>query len=82
VAPIARLAADPECRATTPDMTEPPRADPATAGITLVSGIIAGTAVGAGLGALVGLTIPLGIVGLFCGLGGGLALVYARFKNV
>ena len=63
-------------------MTDPPGASPAAAGITLVSGLLAGAAIGAGIGALVGLAVPLGIVGFFCGLGGGLALVYTRFKNI
>jgi hypothetical protein len=39
-------------------------------------------AVGLGLGSLVGLSAPLGLVGLFAGLGVGLALVYARFRAI
>jgi hypothetical protein len=39
-------------------------------------------AVGLGLGSLVGLSVPLGLVGLFAGLGVGLAFVYARFRTL
>ena len=31
---------------------------------------------------LVGLSVPLGLAGLFVGLGVGLALVYARFRRI
>jgi hypothetical protein len=44
--------------------------------------MIAGAAVGFGLGSLAGLAVPLGLAGLFLGLGAGLALVYARFRRV
>jgi hypothetical protein len=65
-------------------MTETPRgrADAATAGGVLVGAMIACAAVGYGLGSLVGLAVPLGLAGLFCGLGGGLALVYARYRRI
>ena len=64
----------------TPD--PPTRADAATAGITVVGSMLAGAAVGYGLGSLVGLAIPLGLIGLFAGLAGGLLGVYARFKRL
>lgn len=60
----------------------PTRVDAATAGLYLVGAMIAGAAAGYGLGSLVGLAIPLGLVGLFAGLGGGFALVYARFRRL
>jgi hypothetical protein len=44
--------------------------------------MIAGAVVGYGLGSLVGLAVPLGLIGLFAGLAGGLALVYARFRRL
>lgn len=37
---------------------------------------------GYGLGSLVDLAVPLGLIGLFAGLAGGLALVYARFRRL
>jgi hypothetical protein len=62
---------------------EPPtRADAATAGITVVGSMLAGAAAGYGLGSLVGLAIPLGLIGLFAGLVGGLIGVYARYKRI
>jgi hypothetical protein len=39
-------------------------------------------AAGFGLGSLVGLAVPLGLIGLFVGLGAGLALVFARFRRL
>jgi hypothetical protein len=39
-------------------------------------------AAGYGLGSLAGLAVPLGLVGLFAGLVGGLVVVYARFKRI
>jgi hypothetical protein len=39
-------------------------------------------AAGYGLGSLAGLAVPLGLAGLFAGLVGGLAVVYARFKRL
>ena len=65
-------------------MTDDPRAraDAATAGLYLVTAMLVVAAVGFGLGSLIGLAVPLGLLGLFCGLGVGLALVYARFKNL
>jgi hypothetical protein len=37
---------------------------------------------GYGLGSLLGLAVPLGLIGLFAGLAGGLALVFARFRRL
>ena len=48
-----------------------PRADAATAGLTLVGAMVVGAAAGYGLGSLVGLAVPLGLIGLFVGLVGG-----------
>ena len=44
--------------------------------------MVLGGAVGFGLGSLVGLATPLGLIGLFAGVGAGLALVYARFRTL
>jgi len=59
-----------------------PRADAATAGLTLVGAMIAFAAAGYGLGSLVGAAVPLGLIGLFAGLGAGLALVFVRFRRL
>jgi hypothetical protein len=59
-----------------------PRTDAAVAGITLLGAMVAGAAAGYGLGSLVGLAVPLGLIGLFVGLVGGLASVYARFRRL
>jgi hypothetical protein len=56
--------------------------DAATAGLSLIAAMIAGAGAGFGLGSLVGLATPLGLIGLFAGVGVGLALVYARFKRL
>jgi hypothetical protein len=48
----------------------------------VVAAMIVGAAVGYGLGSLVGLAVPLGLIGLFAGLAGGFALVYARFRRL
>ena len=71
-------------RKTSDSMREgpPTRADAATAGLSMVAAMIAGAAAGYGLGSLVGLAIPLGLIGLFAGLAGGFALVYARFRRL
>ena len=65
-------------------MTEDPqrRADAATAGLSLIAVMLAGAGAGYGLGSLVGLAVPLGLIGLFAGLGAGLALVYVRFRRL
>jgi hypothetical protein len=60
----------------------PTRADAATAGISVIGVMIAGAVGGYALGSLVGLAVPLGLVGLFAGLVGGLALVHARFRRL
>ena len=59
-----------------------PRADAATAGLTLVGTMLTLAIAGCGLGSLVDLAVPLGLIGLFAGLAGGLALVYARFRRL
>jgi len=65
-------------------MTEAPRrrADAATAGMALIGVMLAGAAAGFGLGSLVNHAVPLGLLGLFVGLGAGLALVYVRFRRL
>lgn len=65
-------------------MTDSPRgrADAAAAGSLLLGAMIAGAAAGFGLGSLVGLSVPLGLAGLFGGLGAGFALVYARYRRL
>lgn len=52
------------------------------AGMSMVGAMLAGAAAGYGLGSLVGLAVPLGLVGLFAGVGAGFALVYARFRRL
>ena len=47
----------------------------------VIGAMIAGAATGYGLGSLVGLAVALGLIGLFAGLAGGFALVYARFRG-
>jgi hypothetical protein len=56
------------------------RADAAAAGGLLIGSILLGGAIGYGIGSLVDLAIPIGLVGLFGGVFGGLGLVYARFR--
>lgn len=57
-------------------------ADAAAAGLMVVAAMTTGGAAGYGLGSLVGLGVPIGLIGLFAGIVGGLALVYARFRDV
>jgi hypothetical protein len=57
-------------------------ADAAAAGFIVVAAMVICGAGGYGLGALAGLGVPLGLIGLFAGIVGGLALVYARFRDV
>ncbi|HYU59874.1 MAG TPA: hypothetical protein VEK39_03880 [Solirubrobacterales bacterium] len=57
-------------------------ADAATAGATVVAVMVIGALSGYGLGLLVGLAVPFGLAGLFAGVVGGCALVYARFRDV
>lgn len=59
----------------------PSRADAAAAGGYLIGSMVLGGAIGVGLGSLLGLSVALGLVGFFAGLGVGLALVYARFRT-
>jgi hypothetical protein len=65
-------------------MTENPpgRADAATAGALVLGAMIVCAVAGFGVGSLVGLAVPLGLAGLFGGLGAGLALVYARYRRL
>lgn len=56
--------------------------DAATAGMYLVGAMVGCGAVGFGLGSLVGLAVPIGLVGLFVGIVGGMVLVHARFKRI
>jgi hypothetical protein len=55
---------------------------PAVAGSLIVASIILCAAIGFGVGALAGLAVPLGIVGLFVGVGVGLGLVITRFRDL
>jgi hypothetical protein len=50
--------------------------------MALVGAMVGCGAVGFGLGSLVGLAVPLGLLGLFVGIVGGLVLVHARFKRI
>jgi len=58
------------------------RADAASAGVLMVAAILVCAAIGYAIGSLVGLAVPLGLVGLFCGLVAGLAIVHARFRRI
>ena len=58
------------------------RADAATAGATVVAAMAFCAVAGYGLGSLVGLAVPLGLGGLFAGVVAGLALVYARYREL
>jgi hypothetical protein len=57
-------------------------ADAAAAGLMVVAAMVIGGLSGYGLGSLVGLAAPFGLAGLFAGIVGGLALVYARFRDL
>jgi hypothetical protein len=52
------------------------------AGTLLIAAILVCMGIGVGIGALVGAVVPLGLLGLFAGLGVGFALVYSRFKDL
>ena len=60
----------------------PARVDAATAGMHLVGAMVGAAAIGYGIGSLLGIAVPLGLVGLFAGLVGGLLLVHARFRRL
>jgi F0F1-type ATP synthase assembly protein I len=66
----------------TPSGRRPPTMRGAVAGSLLVATIVLGAAVGFGLGALVGAPVPLGLVGLFCGVAAGIVLVIRRFGDI
>ena len=57
-------------------------ADAAAAGLMVVAAMVIGALSGYGLGSPVGLAAPFGLAGLFAGIVGGLALVYARFRDL
>jgi hypothetical protein len=48
----------------------------------VIASMVLCAAAGYGIGSLVDLAVPLGLVGLFAGLGLGMALVYARFRRI
>ena len=56
--------------------------DAASAGMSLVGAMVGCGAAGYGLGSLVDLAVPLGLLGLFVGIVGGMVLVHARFKRL
>jgi hypothetical protein len=60
----------------------PAGTSPVVAGSLIVASIILCAGIGFGLGALVGWAVPLGIAGLFVGVGVGLALVITRFRDL
>jgi F0F1-type ATP synthase assembly protein I len=66
----------------TPPHDRPPTMRGAVAGSLLVATIVLCAAIGFGLGALVGATVPLGLVGLFAGVGLGMVLVIRRFGDL
>ena len=74
------------CRAAfpTPRVTDrrPVRADAVTAGTLVIAGMLLGAGAGFALGSVFGLGVPLGLLGLFAGLFGGFAAVYARYKRL
>ncbi len=55
---------------------------PAVAGSMLIASMLACGAAGFGTGALIGAAVPLGLIGIFVGIGGGVALVYRRFRRI
>jgi F0F1-type ATP synthase assembly protein I len=63
-------------------LTDPPRPSAATAGFTLLAGVVMCAGIGVGVGLLVG-SLPLfAIAGVFIGFGAGFWGVYARFKRI
>jgi len=59
-----------------------PGAQAATAGFAVIASLVLFAAAGYGIGPLIGLAVPLGLIGLFAGLGVGMALVYARYRRL
>jgi hypothetical protein len=60
----------------------PPTMRGAVAGSLLVATIVLCAAIGFGVGALVGAPVPLGLLGLFAGVGLGIVLVIRRFGDI
>jgi hypothetical protein len=56
--------------------------DASTAGMSLAGPMAGCGAAGLGLGSLVGLAVPLGLLGPFVGIVGGMVLVHARFNRI
>lgn len=54
----------------------------AAAGTMAVATLLLCAGIGFGLGALVGAVVPLGLLGVFVGIGAGFAVVYSRFKDI
>jgi hypothetical protein len=81
-----RARSDRNCQAVQLDIPvnrrPPTRADAATAGFTLIGSMLACAAAGFGVGSLFGLAVPLGLAGLFAGLGVGFFLVYSRYRRI
>jgi hypothetical protein len=65
-----------------PKMNGKPVARGAVAGGLLLACMLLGAAIGWGLGSLLGAVALLVIAGVFAGLVGGFALVYARFRDL
>jgi len=66
----------------TPRTDRPPTMRGAVAGSLLVATIVLCAAVGFGLGAIVGAPVPLGLLGLFCGVVLGIVVVIRRFGDI
>jgi hypothetical protein len=60
----------------------PGRADAAAAGALMIAAIVGCAAAGYGLGSVFGAAVPIGLVGLFCGLVVGFLVVHARFRGI
>jgi hypothetical protein len=52
------------------------------AGSQIISTALVGAGIGAGIGAAIGAVAILGLIGLFAGFAGGIALVRARFRDL
>ena len=59
-----------------------PRVTTASAGISLLSGIVVCALIGFALGSLVGLAAVGAVLGGFIGIGVGFTIVYRRFKDI